>query len=77
MEKVIISAFVYNKLRDLIEIMYDKEYFGFKMSAVDYVKTLMDFMYTIPDQKHRKANDTKYGPYYCRYRHNYKTTWYI
>lgn len=54
-----------------------KEYFGFKQSAKDYVDFIVDFMFTIPTLKYKSTLNPKYGTYYCTYKHNAKTSWYI
>jgi len=39
--KIVFSPKVEDYLFELIEILYDKEYFGFKESATSYVKELI------------------------------------
>jgi hypothetical protein len=77
MEQVIIFTYVEETLLLLIEKLYKDEYFGFKESAKDYVDTIVAFMFTIPTLKCKRTFNPKYGTYYCTYKHNSKTSWYI
>jgi hypothetical protein len=77
MEQVIISAGIKRKLNDLVDILYEKEYFGFKADAVKYVNNIIGFIYRIPKQKHHSTKRLKYGKYYSRFKPNKNTTYYI
>jgi hypothetical protein len=77
MAEVILLLNVRDRLEDLIKILYDKEYFGFLNSSIEYVDYLYDFIYTIPVQKFRKTKNPIQGQYYCKYRHNRQTTWFF
>lgn len=77
MEKIVILPELENKLFDLIFTLYNKEYFGFVESAIAYVDNILDFINTIPNRKHKKTKNSKYGPYYCSYKSNSTTTWFI
>ena len=44
MEKVIYSLEFHEKLEELVEILYKKEYFGFLDSSVLYVLKIYDFV---------------------------------
>jgi hypothetical protein len=77
MAKIILDDLVILKLKELGEILYEDEYFGFVEDALEYADSLKEFIYTIPDLKHKRTSYTKYGSYYCKYKHNHKTTWYI
>ncbi len=77
MVQVILSNFVDDKLDSLIDILFEKEYFGFRADAKKYVDALYTFIYTIPRQKHHVCTNSKHGFYYCRFKHNHNTTWYI
>ncbi len=76
-EKVIILPVVYDYLFDLINVLYDKEYFGFVESTKNYVHEIIDFMYTLPNQKSKQTKNNRFGKHYCKYKHNSKTSWYI
>jgi hypothetical protein len=67
MAKIILDDLVILKLKELGEILYEDEYFGFVEDALEYADYL----------KHKRTSYTKYGSYYCKYKHNHKTTWYI
>ncbi len=77
MEKIILDDLVKTKLRELTSTLFEDEYFGFVSDAENYVNTILDFIFTIPTLKHKRTLYTKYGSYYCKYKHNHKTTWYI
>ncbi len=77
MAKIIIDDLVILKLKELSEILHKNEYFGFLEDALNYADALKEFIYTIPTIKHKHTLNTKYGSFYCKYKHNHKTTWYI
>jgi hypothetical protein len=77
LEKIKIHPHVKYKLIELVEILYDEEYFGFKENAVEYVRNIYRFIYSIPNQRHRKAKKQKFGDFYCPYKYNKQTTYYI
>lgn len=67
MEKVILTRFVENKLLNLIEILYNEEYFGFIEDAEKYVDNIYNFIETIPHIPHRECFNSKNGKYFVRY----------
>jgi hypothetical protein len=80
--KVLYSKNVEEYLRELIEILYHKEYFGFKESAYHYVDTLIDEIdTTISIKPYKKAPEhfSKYGKDLCyvAFPKNRNTTWYV
>ena len=77
MEKVIISPLVIDKLESLILILFEEEYFGFMESAIDYVDSIYDFILTVPSLKKKRTKNIKYGEWYCSYKANHKTTYFI
>ena len=77
MEKVITTQEVDYFFKDLILVLLKAEYFSYNESATNYVKNIIDFMYTIPSLKKKPTKRNKYGNWYCSYKHNNKTTWYI
>jgi hypothetical protein len=42
-----------------------------------YVLNIIDFIYSIPSLKRKVTNDSRFGKYYCTYKHSSKTSWYI
>jgi chlorite dismutase len=76
-EKVIIHQTVIDKLNALVEILFDKDYFYIKENAKEYVYTIYTFMYDLPTKHHRLARNSKNGKYFCTYKPNKNTTWYI
>ena len=77
MEKVIITEEASDFLDELIAFLFEEEYFGFMTSSIKYVNNIYDFIYTIPTLKKKNTRNNKYGNWYCSYKHNTKTTWYI
>lgn len=77
MEQIIIDASVENKLYSLAEALYYKEYFSYWENVEDYVNNIVDFIYTIPNQPRRRTKHPKLGKYYCRYKANAQTSYYI
>ena len=61
MAKIVILPVLENKLFDLVFILHDKEYFGFVETAIAYVDDIINFIYTIPLQKHKKTKNNKFG----------------
>jgi hypothetical protein len=76
MEQVVITESVYKYLDELVEILYEEEYKGFVESAIDYVNTIFDFLFSIPSYTIKNTYNNIYGNYYCKHKHNQKTTWY-
>lgn len=77
MEQVILMPFADNKLMDLVDILYEDEYFGFRADAKKYVDNIYEFIYSIPTQRRKKTKHNKYGAWYCQYKSNRQTTYYI
>ncbi len=77
MEKVIIQPWVVDDLIELVNILFEKEYFGFLENAEDYVRTITKFIYTIPKQRRKETLNPLFGVYYCQYSPNNNTTYYI
>ena len=77
MEKIIVSEIVKYKLDELIKILYDEEYFGFKQSAEDYVHDIIEFIYAVPTLPRKNTKKNRYGNFYCTYKHSNNTSWYI
>ena len=51
MEKIIILPELEDKLFDMVNLFYEKEYFGFLDSALVYIDNIVNFIYTIPTLK--------------------------
>ncbi len=79
--KVIILPEVDDYFTDLVETLYQKEYFGFRASARRYVTELLDAIRdTLPNRLHKPAprhfDPDGRGVWYTAFRRNYNTTWY-
>jgi hypothetical protein len=79
MGKVIMMPGVWLKLFLFLleEELYKKVYFGFKESAKAYIDAIIDFAYTIPDQRRHLTKQPSRGPYYCRWSPNRKTNYFF
>lgn len=77
MAKVIYTAFAEIKLKQLINTLYDEEYFGFVAAAESYVNSIYDFIDSLPHQRKNLCYNPARGTWYCRYQHNRKTFWFI
>jgi hypothetical protein len=69
-------------LADLIEILYNKDYFGFKDAAKEYVETLaIEIKTTIGNKSKRPApphfNRYGKGMSYAVFKKNNNTQWYV
>jgi len=79
---VIFSPEVEEYLFELTEILYEKGYFGFKESAVQYVKDLIsDIRANLPTSVKRTAPDyfSKYGSklLFSMFKKSKTTQWYV
>ena len=68
-------------LENLVDILYEKEYFSYQHTSEVYVAELFDDIITnLPDKRHRPAPShyEKYGKglYYASFKKNRRTTWY-
>jgi len=77
MAEIILTPDAEATLQNLIEVLYKKEYFGFRESCRDYAAQIYDFCATLPQQRHRKTINNKHGEWYCRYSHSRRTHWFI
>jgi hypothetical protein len=77
MTEIKLSALVELKLDELVDTIYEVEYFGFFESSLEYVQNLRVFIFSIDKEKHKETRIKKYGSFYCKYKHNTKATWYI
>ena len=67
-------------LSELVDILYDKKYFGFRDSAVEYTMKIVDFIDENIDRsilKNSPEKFQKYGKKFIKYQANQRTTWYI
>jgi len=79
---VILLPEVQAYFRNLVIILYDKEYFSFKDSAKKYVDELLDdILMTLPTRPHKPAPKyfDKYGKdmEYAVFTKNKRTSWYV
>jgi hypothetical protein len=79
-EEIIISKDVELFFHDLVDVLYENEYFGFRESAKEYVDKIFEFIYTeLPKAKHKPTPEAllKHGPYYTKYSAGKRTAWYV
>jgi hypothetical protein len=79
--KVLTTSEVKEYLNDLVTILYQKEYFGFRESARIYaVELLDDIVANLPTRLHKSAPEyfDRYGKgmYYASFKKNKQTMWY-
>lgn len=80
MGQVTYSKEFIDHLDSLIHILYEKEYFGYIESSIEYVLGIYDFLeaniYKLP---HKKLPNTLrlLGTFFISYNSNHQTTWYI
>lgn len=77
MEKIVISEDAVNRLNELIRILFDEDYFGFMETAIEYAQKIYNFIETIPTQQQKPTQNSRHGSFYCRYKANNRTDWYI
>jgi hypothetical protein len=80
--KVVFSLEVENYFFELIEILHEKEYFGFKESATKYVRELIKDIQSELETSPKKLAPPyfdKYGRnlYYSSFRRNKSTQWFV
>lgn len=80
MEKIVYSEEIVFFLNELIDVLFAKEYFGFKDSSRLYVQNIKeDIEQHIATKKHLKSPKQllKYGAYYATFKGSRKTMWYV
>lgn len=81
MEKIIVySPQVKTYFKDLIIVLFEKEYFGFKENAEEYVLKIRHFIeenIEIYPSKITPSELQQYGENYISYKVNSQTSWYI
>lgn len=80
--KIVALPEVREYLKELIHILYEKEYFGYEESAIEYVESLFeDIKVTLPQRIRKPAPPyfSRYGKdmYYASFRKNKNTQWYV
>lgn len=77
MKKVKFDPSVSETLNRLIPILYDNGYFATREYAKKYVDSIITFCLSIPTRVYRTSSNPQNGSYYCQYKPNRHTTWYI
>jgi hypothetical protein len=80
MGQVVYKPHVEDYFFDLIEILYEENYFSFKENAYEYVENIRFNIETNIHLSHHKPTPkdlSHLGDYYIFYNPNKQTTWYI
>ena len=81
MEKVVVFAEEFHQdIENLITVLFEKEYFGFKSDCQSYAEKIYDFVednIDLPVSKITPLSFHKFGKRYLKYKANHRTTWYI
>ena len=81
MEKIVIFSDEFQaSIEQLIQILFDKDYFGFKIDCHHYADKIYDFVensINFPISKNSPVKFQKHGKKYLKYAANKRTTWYI
>ena len=77
MGKIIVLPEVRILLDELVDILYENDYFSFEENAILYLNSIYDFIYTIPTQRKKPTLKNRFGNWYCAFKINSNTTWYI
>ena len=80
--KILFDPSVRKYLKEVSEILYQKEYFGFEEDAIRYIDALIDSIYeTLPNRVHKPAPPyfNRYGKklLYATFKKNDHTHWYV
>ena len=77
MAEIKVQPLVEYKLNKLLKAIHHIKYFGSNESAKAYVDLLIQFIYNIPNERCRKTKIATYGEWYCTYKPNKRTTYFI
>lgn len=81
MENVILYSFEFeDQINDIIDVLYEKGYLGFKESALEYGDKIYDFIIKNIDKRISRfspKNFRKFGEFYIKFKANENTSWYI
>ena len=80
--QIIFSPNVRGYLKEVSEILYEKEYFGFAEDAIEYIDSLiLDIYNTLPHRVRKPAPSyfSRYGKelFYSVFKKNDNTQWYV
>lgn len=67
-------------MEELTEILFEKEYFGFRIECFNYTSKIYDFVedyIDFPISKKSPEKFQKFGKKYLKYKANQHTLWYI
>lgn len=76
-QQIIVLPLVEQKLNELLDVLIFKGYFSYYENAIKYVAAIRYFMHSIPVQRRYETSRKKYGAWYCKYKPNKNTTWFI
>lgn len=79
-KKINFSDEFHASIEELIQVLFDKDYFGFKIDCHHYADKIYEFVennINFPISKNSPAKFQKDGMKYLRYKANNQTFWYI
>ncbi|MFL9833043.1 hypothetical protein [Chryseobacterium terrae] len=79
-EIVIYSEEFHQSIEELVETLYSKQYFGFKVDCQSYADKIYDFIdFNVmkPISKNSPFPYRKFGKKFIKYKANNNTAWYI
>ncbi|MNK28150.1 hypothetical protein D3C87_465190 [compost metagenome] len=68
------------QINEIIDVLFDRGYLGFRESAIEYGDRIYDFIFKNIDKpisKFLPEKFQKFGKFYIKYKSNENTTWYI
>jgi hypothetical protein len=60
-DKIIITPLVYNKIDEIILVLYNDDYYDFMDTAKAYGDAILNFILTIPKQRRKLTINTRFG----------------
>jgi hypothetical protein len=76
MEKIKVSKHVISKLDALTIILIEKDYFSIEDNAIEYVKKIFSFIYSIPKITSFRCKKNTFGDFHAKLKMNRHTTYY-
>lgn len=78
--KIIFSTNIEAYLKELVDILYEKKYFGFEEDARIYVQEIVEFILHYDFKVNVRKTDKNFkmfGSNFIKYKANNNTSWYI
>jgi len=65
------------KIKSLVGVLLDGGYFATSENAIRYVNGIILFINSIDSRRHRPTRNKNFDSWYCEYKPNRRTTWFI